>query len=75
MCLFVGFEIPAEVKVKVKVKIHRYLSDIKKSEKGWEKAHDYHQTLLFIGEANVEDLELIKVSLAEIEFPSFLPSN
>jgi 2'-5' RNA ligase len=67
MRLFLGLEIPE----KLKAQIHQYLLPMHESEKGWESPHDYHQTLLFIGEASPEDLLVIKDRMDRIEFKSF----
>jgi 2'-5' RNA ligase len=48
MRLFLGIDVPSEIKA--------FLTDayapIQFSTKGWELPHDYHLTLLFIGETN-----------------------
>ena len=67
MRLFIGLEIPDNVKEQ----INQYLIPIHQSEKGWEKPHDYHQTLLFIGEASPVELEIIKDRLQRFEFHKF----
>jgi len=67
MRLFLGLEIPEEIKIQIQT----YLASVKKSEKGWEQSHDYHQTLLFIGEVEEEKLEEIKQRMHEISFRSF----
>ncbi len=46
MRLFLGIELS----VSVKAEISSMLSPLKSSEKGWENPHDYHLTLLFIGD-------------------------
>lgn len=67
MRLFIGLELPDSIKDKIAT----YLSSIKKSEKGWESAHDYHQTLLFIGEVDPLQLEVIKERMRVITFHTF----
>jgi 2'-5' RNA ligase len=67
MRLFLGLDLPDSVKHKIST----YLSPIKKSEKGWESPHDYHQTLLFIGEAGPEEEDSIKERMNKIIFPAF----
>ena len=67
MKLFIGINLPPDIKIK----IHEALRPIKKSEKGWEHAHDYHLTLLFIGEVNENDLKKIKSILDEFEMTPF----
>lgn len=68
MRLFLGLEIPEEVKER----IYAHLEPLHKSIKGWENAHDYHQTLLFIGEASEEELESIKSRMDQIDFRPFI---
>lgn len=48
MRLFLGINLSRETKES----IHQYLYPMQLSPKGWENPHDYHQTLLFIGEVN-----------------------
>ncbi len=67
MRLFLGLEIPEDVKDR----IYAHLEPLQKSIKGWENAHDYHQTLLFIGETSEEDLESIKARMEQIKFKEF----
>ena len=56
MRVFIGIEIPEEIKKA----IHRFVMPMQINNKGWEVAHDYHQTLLFIGEVSIEKIEEIK---------------
>lgn len=67
MRLFVGIELPEYLKSKIAA----YLAPIKKSEKGWESPHDYHQTLLFIGEVSEDDVHDIAERLKRIQFDPF----
>lgn len=67
MRLFLGLEIPEDVKER----INSHLEPLQKSIKGWENAHDYHQTLLFIGETTEEDVESIKSRMDQINFKAF----
>lgn len=67
MRLFIGIELPEEIKNQIR----DYLEPIKLSEKGWERPHDYHQTLLFIGSAAEEDLQIIKCRLDTLTFNPF----
>lgn len=67
MRLFLGLEIPGDIQER----IASYLKPLQKSEKGWEKPHDYHQTLLFIGEASDEELADIKSRMNQITFSPF----
>ncbi|MDD4975406.1 MAG: RNA 2',3'-cyclic phosphodiesterase [Bacteriovorax sp.] len=67
MKLFLGIEIPDELKQK----IFRFLKPIQITSKGWEAPQDYHQTLLFLGETSEEELSIIKQRLALFVFHSF----
>lgn len=67
MRLFLGIDLPAEIKVRV----YEYLRPIHQSPKGWENAHDYHQTLLFIGESSEDDLKTIISKMEAFSFKSF----
>lgn len=68
MRLFLGFDLPLETKKL----IHEYLLPAQHSIKGWENPHDYHQTLLFIGEASPEETEVIKERLKNFKFSPFI---
>lgn len=65
MRLFLGIQVPTEIK--------DYLADsyrpIQFSPKGWELPHDYHLTLLFIGETNQSN-EIIQ-RMQKIKFAPF----
>lgn len=67
MRLFLGIDLPD----KLKSDLDQYLGPLKFTTKGWERAHDFHFTLLFIGETSDEKLEGIKLKLATIKFDSF----
>lgn len=67
MRLFIGIDLPSELKQE----LHQYLLPLQKSLKGWEDPHDYHQTLLFIGEATEEDCELIIGRLKDFKYRPF----
>lgn len=67
MRLFLGLEIPENVKEQ----IYAHLKPLQNSVKGWENAHDYHQTLLFIGESSEEDLDSIIKRMDQIHFKNF----
>lgn len=67
MRLFIGIELPSDLKQH----INNYLLPIHLSPKGWEHPHDYHQTLLFIGEATEEECLIIKKRMIELSFPTF----
>jgi RNA 2',3'-cyclic 3'-phosphodiesterase len=67
MRLFIGIEVPAEVKNNIAT----YLAPLKNSEKGWEKPHDYHLTLLFIGDVPNDVAPLIRAQMQAIAFTPF----
>lgn len=67
MRLFIGIEIPAEIKLE----IFKFLAPLQNPPKGWEHSHDYHQTLLFIGESTPEQLEIIKSRMSQFRFKPF----
>lgn len=67
MRLFLGLDLPSEIKHQ----ISDYLSPIQQSPKGWEHPNDYHQTLLFIGEASPQEEEEIKERLRHFSFHPF----
>jgi 2'-5' RNA ligase len=72
MRLFIGIEIPEDIKEH----IYNHVLPIQQSKKGWENAHDYHQTLLFIGETQEEDIVEIRNRLKLFSSESFkLKSN
>jgi 2'-5' RNA ligase len=66
--LFIGINFPSEVKSK----IAEFLQPIQLSPKGWVSPHDYHQTLLFIGETPESKVEEIKTRLNQISFSKFV---
>ena len=67
MRLFLGIDLPQEIKKSV----HEYLVPLQKSSKGWENPHDYHQTLLFIGETSLETIDIIRKRLQMIKIDPF----
>lgn len=67
MKLFLGIDLPLEIKKS----IYEQLLPLQKNPKGWEKSHDYHQTLLFIGETSYEMMEIICERLPSIKFEPF----
>lgn len=67
MKLFLGIEIPDELKQK----IFQFVKSIQITSKGWEQPHDYHLTLLFFGETSEEDLIKIKIRLDQFIYKSF----
>lgn len=67
MRLFIGIELPDEVKKK----ISDFLLPLQITPKGWENSHDYHQTLLFLGETPIEKIDDIKARMNQISFEAF----
>lgn len=67
MRLFIGIEIPEEIK---NFLLMAY-SPIRSSHKGWEDPRDYHLTLLFIGETNEEKKTEIIERMKTIKSPKF----
>lgn len=67
MRLFLGIEVPEEVKER----LHKAIQPIQVTPKGWERSHDYHLTLLFIGEVSQESLPLIRARLGQVKFEPF----
>ncbi len=67
MRLFIGIELPQEIKDH----IASVVSPLQQRIKGWEHPHDYHMTLLFIGETAPEAVPEITNQLKEITFTPF----
>lgn len=68
MRCFIGLEIP----MRIKLEIFNALAPLyQKNGKGWEDLHDYHQTLLFIGEVSNEQVDEIKSRMSSISFSPF----
>ncbi len=67
MRLFIGIDLPVEIKSE----IFKSLEPLMLSSKGWENAHDYHQTLLFIGATEHGIVAEIKNRMDEIHFEPF----
>ncbi|MGZ3790463.1 MAG: RNA 2',3'-cyclic phosphodiesterase [Bacteriovorax sp.] len=68
MRLFIGIELPDDVKGK----IFDYLFPLQITSKGWESPHDYHQTLMFLGETPFEKIEEIKLRMLQVNFRPFV---
>lgn len=68
MRLFLGIEVPSEIKTLIASSI----IPIQSTLKGWENPSDYHLTLLFIGESKTEQCEEIKDRMKAINFAPFL---
>lgn len=67
MRLFLGIEFSEEVKAE----ISSMLTPLRKTEKGWENPHDYHLTLLFIGELPSGKLNSITGRMIELTSKPF----
>ena len=67
MRLFIGLEVPLHLKNH----IHKFLLPIHLSGKGWENPHDYHQTLLFIGETPEDEVSRVMEKMDSVEFHPF----
>lgn len=67
MKLFIGIELPE----KIKREIDQALSPIRENSRWWENCHDYHLTLLFIGEATGEQQEIVKQRMDQFIFKPF----
>lgn len=67
MRLFVGLELPPEIKDQ----IAGNLALFKIGEKGWEHPHDYHLTLLFLGETPEDKIPDIKERMKLVDMKSF----
>lgn len=67
MRLFLGIEIPE----KCQKIIFESIKLMQSSPKGWENPHDYHLTLLFMGEVDDTRLEEIKERMQNIVFKAF----
>ncbi len=68
MRLFLGLTVPEEIKQH----IHNSIAHLKQSDKGWENPHDYHQTLLFIGEATIDEYQEISMRLESLKCDPFM---
>jgi len=67
MRLFLGIDLPDQLKSQIEA----HIEPLKFSSKGWEHSHDFHLTLLFIGEVDKEELKNIERKLQHIKFSSF----
>lgn len=68
MRLFIGIDLPDNIKSRIAETLH----PLQLSSKGWEHPHDYHQTLLFIGETEDGKVEELKRRMDEIHFHPFI---
>jgi 2'-5' RNA ligase len=71
MKLFIGIDLPEEMKSKIKQTLHPLQLSSSPAGVGWERSHDYHQTLLFIGETSEEKIPEIKERMNKIVFVPF----
>lgn len=67
MRLFLGIELPLEIKKHIALSV----APMQKDPKGWENPHDYHMTLLFIGETPEDKIPGIIIGMKEIIFAPF----
>lgn len=67
MRLFLGLELPEEIKTHIATSI----APIQSTPKGWENPADYHLTLLFIGEASPAECTDIIHRMQDIPTESF----
>jgi 2'-5' RNA ligase len=67
MRLFFGIELTKDIKDH----IAHAVAPFQKSPKGWENPHDYHLTLVFIGETPLEEIPALHEELKKISFPTF----
>ena len=67
MRLFIGIEIPLPLKNRIALGLSEFQTEVK----GWEKPHDFHITLLYIGETLEESLPEIKNRMNHFHFSTF----
>lgn len=67
MRLFIGIELPIEIKNHIATSV----LPLQTTLKGWENSHDYHLTLLFIGETPPENIPSIIQKMQEVSFTPF----
>jgi len=67
MRLFIGIDLPVEIKNHIELSVY----PLQVTTKGWEHPHDYHLTLLFIGETPPIEIPFIVHQLNEITFTPF----
>lgn len=67
MKLFLGLELP----FRIKNQLADYISGLPQGRKGWENPHDFHLTLLFIGETSIDNVTLIQERMKLIKFNPF----
>jgi len=67
MRLFIGLELTESIKEN----LARYIAKLPQGRKGWENPHDFHVTLLFIGETAEENVVSILDRMKEISFRPF----
>lgn len=67
MRLFLGIELPTQIKSNIAAK----LLPLQTSGKGWENPLDYHLTLLFIGEVGSQKISDISTRMQKISFSPF----
>lgn len=67
MRIFLGIELPQEIKKHIELSV----SPLQTTLKGWENPHDYHLTLLFIGETPATEIPAIIEEFKQISFTPF----
>lgn len=67
MRLFLGIEIPDVIKKSLAA----YIAKLPHGKKGWEDPHDFHLTMLFIGETSEENVKNIVERMEKIKFSPF----
>ncbi len=67
MKLFIGIELPDNIKLH----IANFVQPLQANPKGWEKPHDYHMTLLFLGETPNEGIDEIINRINGISYKPF----
>lgn len=67
MRLFLGIEIPDAIKKLLAT----YIAKLPHGKKGWENPHDFHLTMLFIGETSEENVKIIVERMKKIQFSPF----
>lgn len=67
MRLFIGIELTDSIKDE----LASYIAKLPQGKKGWENPHDFHLTLLFIGETPDENVRMIKERMRKIQISPF----
>ncbi|WPU65087.1 RNA 2',3'-cyclic phosphodiesterase [Peredibacter starrii] len=67
MRLFIGLELTESIKEN----LAHYIAKLPQGRKGWENPHDFHLTLLFIGETSEENVISILDRMKDVSFKPF----